>query len=93
MNQRDSAEILAMRALGWVISQPEDLGAFLNQSGVDPGQLSSLASDPAFLAAVMDFMLETDARVVGFCDANGLSYTEIGQARAQLPGGDLPNWT
>lgn len=93
MNQRDSAEILAMRALGWLIAQPDELGAFLNQTGIDPGQISALAAQPSFLAAVMDFVLEADARVIGFCDAQGLRYSEIGQARAHLPGGDVPNWT
>ena len=82
-----------MRALGWVISNPDELGAFLNQSGVETGQISVLASEPTFLAAVMDFLLEADVRVIAFCDAQGLSYAEIGLARAHLPGGDLPNWT
>jgi hypothetical protein len=93
LNQHDSAEILAIRVLGWLIAQPDELGAFLNQSGIDTGQIAAMASEPTFLAAVLDFLLEADVRVIAFCDDQGLNYGEIGQARARLPGGDLPNWT
>ena len=84
MNQHDSAEILAIRVLGWLIAQPDQLGAFLNQSGVDTGQIAAMASEPTFLAAVLDFLLEADARVIAFCDDQGLNYSEIGQARAEI---------
>ena len=45
------------------------------------------------IGAVLDFLLEDDARVIGFCDTAALPYTAVMQARAALPGGELPNWT
>jgi hypothetical protein len=46
-----------------------------------------------FLGAVLDFLMEDDARVIGFCDEAGLPYGAVMQARGALPGGDVPNWT
>lgn len=93
MNQQDSAETLAIGALTWLLGQPEDLGAFLAASGAGGAELAQAAGDPAFLGAVLDFLLEADARVVAFCDSAGLPYTAPMQARAALPGGREWHWT
>ena len=36
---RDAAEALALSALGWIAEDPERIGAFLGQSGLDPDVL------------------------------------------------------
>lgn len=92
-NRRDSAETLALQAFSWLLGQDDLVGAFLNATGAGQGQLSSLARDPVFLGAVLDFLMEDDARVIGFCDSASLPYVAVMQARAALPGGQLPNWT
>jgi len=46
-----------------------------------------------FLAAVMDFLLADDRRVLDFCAAQGLRPDAALRARAHLPGADLPHWT
>jgi len=93
MGPRESAEILALQAFSWLFGQENLVGAFLNATGADQGQLASLARDPVFLGAVLDFLMEDDARVIGFCDEAGLPYGAVMQARGALPGGDVPNWT
>lgn len=93
MNRQETAEILALRVLGWMASDPELIETFLNASGADQGQIAALARDPQFLAAVVDFCLETDARVIACAAALGLPPTEIAAARAGLPGGQDPHWT
>lgn len=92
MNRQEAAETLALEAFVWVLAS-EFLDAFLNATGVDHSQLASLAQDPVFLAGVLDFLMEDDARVIRFCDATTRSYLSVMQARARLPGGQLPNWT
>ncbi|WP_128253283.1 DUF3572 domain-containing protein [Falsirhodobacter deserti] len=90
---RDAAETTALRALAWLGSQPDLLPGFMAATGADPSSLRQAAGQPAFLGAVLDFILSEDAHVTAFCDAAGLPYTEPMRARAVLPGGDLPHWT
>ena len=93
MNRQESAEIIALRALGWLVSQPDELGGFLNASGAAPGDLAGLARDPQFLAALIDYLLETDDRVLACTADLGLPPTALGEARQGLPGGRDPHWT
>lgn len=93
MSGQESAEIAGLQALGWLVSQPDMLGAFLNASGAGQGDLARLARDPGFLAALVDFLMEDDARVIACCDALGWPYTALRDARAGLPGGLNPHWT
>lgn len=92
MNRQEAAETLALEAFVWVLGS-EFLDAFLNATGVDRGQLAALAQDSVFLAGVLDFLMEDDARVIGFCDATKRPYLSVMEARATLPGGQLPHWT
>ena len=93
MNRQEAAETLALRALGWLLSQPEELGGFLSASGAAPQDLAQLARDPVFLAALVDYLLETDDRVLACTKDLGLPPTALGEARHGLPGGRDPHWT
>ncbi|MEY3534262.1 MAG: hypothetical protein RI979_2286, partial [Pseudomonadota bacterium] len=52
-----------------------------------------LARDPVFLAALVDYLLETDDRVLACTKDLGLPPTALGEARHGLPGGRDPHWT
>jgi hypothetical protein len=93
MTRQDAAETLALQALGWLLAQPEELGGFLSASGAAPGDLAHLARDPVFLAALVDYLLETDDRVLACTKDLGLPATALGEARQGLPGGRDPHWT
>ena len=93
MNRQEAAETVALQALGWLLSQPEDLGGFLSASGAAPGDLAHLARDPVFLAALVDYLLETDDRVLACTKDLGLPAMALGEARQGLPGGRDPHWT
>lgn len=93
MNRQETAETVALQALGWLLGQPEELSGFLAASGASPGDLAHLAGEPQFLAALVDYLLETDARVLA-CSADlGLPPEALGAARQALPGGRDPHWT
>lgn len=92
MNKAE-AEALAIDALGWLAGQPEALGRFLASSGAGPTELRARAADPAFLGFVMDFMLSEEPLLLEFCGDRGLAHESPMQARAALPGGDIPHWT
>jgi alkanesulfonate monooxygenase SsuD/methylene tetrahydromethanopterin reductase-like flavin-dependent oxidoreductase (luciferase family) len=93
MNRQEAAEITALQALGWLVSQPDEVGGFLNATGAATADLAQAARDPRFLAAVMDFLLETDARVLACAADLGLPPTALAEARMGLPGGQDPHWT
>ena len=66
---------------------------FLGSSGASVGDLRERASDPVFLASVLEFLLMDDAWIVAACDALGVPYETPQAARAALPGGEQVHWT
>ena len=88
-----TAETLAVQALAWLAEDATRLGGFLAMTGAEAGTLRQAAGDPAFLGAVLDFLLTDDAHVLGFAAAADIAPETVAQARAALPGGDLPHWT
>lgn len=89
----ERAETVALQALGWLAGQEELFPLFLAATGASAAQVAEAAAEPGFLGAVLDFLLQEDAWVMGFCDVAGLGYDVPMQARAALPGGALPHWT
>ena len=88
-NPREVAEIVAIQALTFVAGDPERLGLFLAESGLGPETLRTAASNPQFLASVLDFVMRDDATVKAFADASQLHPTNVAAARQAL--GD-PDW-
>lgn len=87
------AEVLALQALEWLAGQDDLLAGFLGASGAALADVPTRAGDPAFLGAVLDFILTDDAWVLGFAAAIAVPPDQVLRARAGLPGGDLPHWT
>ena len=91
--QPEAAQVLALQALGWIASEDDVFPLFLTATGANLGELRARATDPEFLAAVLDFLLQDEGWVVAFCDAGGHPYSAPQSARAALPGGAVVNWT
>lgn len=91
--QRETAEILALDALGWLASDDELLGLFLGSSGAAVSDLKARAQDPDFLASVLDFLLTEDAWVLAAAKALGVVPERLAAARRALPGGATVDWT
>lgn len=90
---RENAEVLALRVLGWLAANDTLFPVFQGASGVSDEDIRAGAGDPAFLGALLDFVLLDDAWVVACCDALGLGYDSLQQARQALPGGEQVHWT
>ena len=91
--KQEIAETVGLQALAWLAGNDEIFPVFLGSSGASATDLKDRAQDPAFLAAVLDFICMDDAWVTGFCDNAGLGYDQPMRARHALPGGDEMNWT
>lgn len=90
---QESAEIVGLKALGWMAGNEELLPVFLGASGAGEDDFRAGARDPAFLGALLDFIMMDDVWVRAFCDAAELSYDQPMVARMSLPGGDQVHWT
>ncbi|HEY3680449.1 MAG TPA: DUF3572 domain-containing protein [Bradyrhizobium sp.] len=88
-NPREVAEIVAVQALGFIAGEPERLGQFLAESGIGPETLRTAASDPHFLASVLDFVMRDDATVKAFAEVSQLHPTNIAAAHQAL---NDPQW-
>ena len=91
--RHDSAQLLAIRALGWLAAEREILDAFLGQSGASVEDLRKGAAQPAFLCAVLDHILTEDRWVLACAGELGAPPSALVEARAVLGGGDLRHWT
>ncbi len=89
----DRAEIIALQALGWLVGNEELCPVFLGSTGGSEADLRARASDPDFLASVLEFITMDDAWVIAFCDSVGLAYDMPLRARYALPGAEQVNWT
>jgi len=90
---QDSAELLAIEALSWLVGNDELLPVFLGATGASEADLRSRAKDPEFLGSVLDFLLMDDAWIMAFCQSADYLPEFPMRARAALPGGAQVNWT
>jgi hypothetical protein len=88
-NPRQVAEIVAVQALSFIAGDPERLGLFLAESGIGPESLRAAATDPHFLANVLDFVMRDDATVKAFASVSQLHPTNIAAAHQAL---NDPQW-
>jgi Protein of unknown function (DUF3572) len=88
-NPRQVAEIVAVQALSFIAGDPERLGLFLAESGIGPETLRTAATDPHFLANVLNFVMRDDATVKAFAAASQLHPTNIAAAHQAL---NDPQW-
>ncbi len=91
--KRETAEVVGLQALAWMAGNEELLPVFLGATGASEADVRAGATDPAFLGALLDFIMMDDAWVTEFCDRAGLPYDQPMQARAALPGGEQMHWT
>lgn len=91
--EREAAETLGLRALGWIAGQDELVSTFLGNTGASADDLRERAMDPEFLGFVLDFLLSDESALLTFCEDANIKPDRPFRARAGLPGGDLPNWT
>lgn len=90
---QESAELLAIKALSWLVGHDELLPVFLGATGATEDDIRQRAKDPEFLASVLDFMLMDDVWIESFCQSTDYGFDFPVRARAALPGGAEVNWT
>jgi len=90
---QDLAETLALQALAHIIGEPDLCGKFLDLTGIGPSDLPARVSDGIFLAAVLEFLLGDEPRLLEFCSAMQIDPKQPALAHRLLQGGDTPDWS
>jgi len=84
--EREAAESLAIQVLTYLAAEPERLGRFLALSGVGPQQLRLAATEPGFLAGVLDYVSADESLLLEFADHAGVDPEDVVRAQAALSG-------
>ncbi len=84
----DTAEQIAIAALGFVAADPVLLPRFLAISGIEAEAVRAAAREPGFLAGVLQFLMAHEPTLAAFCEASGERPPRIAAALAALPFGD-----
>ena len=83
---RESAENLAISALAFLAGDPERLGRFLSLTGIGPDAIRKAATEPAFLAGVLDHVVSDETLLVAVAAHAGVSPFTVERAQAVLSG-------
>lgn len=82
----ETAETIALQALGHLAGTEEDFARFLTISGLDAGSLKARTGEPEVLAAVLDFLLRNEALLVDFCQSGSIDARDVHRAHHLLGG-------
>ena len=85
---RENAEALAIRALGFVAADPELLPRFLAITGIEAGAIRQAAREPGFLAGVLHFIAAHEPSLMRFSEETGIPPQQVSAALRALPFGD-----
>ena len=85
---RENAEALAIRALGFVAADPELLPRFLAITGIEAGAIRQAAREPGFLAGVLQFIAAHEPTLMRFSEETGVPPQQVSAALRALPFGD-----
>lgn len=85
---REQAEAVAVQALGFIAADPQLLPRFLAITGIEAQSIRHAASEPGFLAGVLQFILAHEPTLLRFSDESGIAPGEVGRALQALPTGD-----
>jgi hypothetical protein len=88
-DSREAAENVAIQALGYLAADPEQLDRFVALSGLDPASIRTAASQPGFLAGVLDHIAGNESLMIACAADLGLSPADLERARNALSG---PQW-
>ena len=83
---RESAEKLAIEALGFIASDPDRLGRFLAATGIGPADIRAAAREPLFLAGVLDHLASHESELMAFAEQSGSRPQDVIQSRDRLAG-------
>ncbi len=86
--KQNEAETIALNALSFLVGNETRLERFMSLSGMDATALKNNASDPVFLAGILDYLLQDETLVYMFAEEYNLAPALPTTARRTLVGGN-----
>jgi len=83
-SRADAPDIMALQALGWIVSDEARARRLLDLTGLDAGQLRARAGDPALWRAAFDFLAAHEPDLIACADALGLPPERLMQAAREI---------
>jgi len=83
---QEAAKTLAIQALAFIAEDEHHLAAFLSATGLTSQGIRQAASQPDFLAGVLDHMLSDERLLMAFADRAGINPAALAKARGALGG-------
>lgn len=83
----ETAAVLALGALGWILATPERARRLLDITGIDPDSLRAGLDDPAVMAATLTFLEAHEPDMIACADAIGTTPSRLADARRVLEAG------
>ena len=80
----EDAASLALRALGWILADQPRAQRFLDLTGLTPDRLRASLSEPATLAAVLDFLAAHEPDLTAAAEALEVEPARLVAAREGL---------
>jgi hypothetical protein len=84
---RESAEQMAVSALGFIAGDDERMSRFIALTGLDPSDLRRAAAEPGFFAQVLEHLAQDEEALVAFAQAENIRPDSIMTAIRLLGGG------
>ncbi len=81
---KDRAETIALQALAFLASEPEEIERFLHASGLEVADLRDHAGETDLLSAVLAFILADDTRITGLCQEIHITARDLHTAHHRL---------
>jgi len=92
-NTSEHALVMGLKALTYVVARDPLTQALMTTTGIGADDIRGQAQDPAFLGAVVDFLLARETDLLDFCAEEHYKPDSIVRLRAEMPGGLADVWT
>jgi Protein of unknown function (DUF3572) len=86
MQINGNASDIALKFIGFLVSDEERLERFCALSGMGEAELKSGLTDPVMQGFVLDYALSDESLLLAFAADHGLKPEAVVRARQQLPG-------
>lgn len=88
----EAAEILALKAVAFIIQNDELRDRFMALSGIDEGMIKNAVQDKVFLASVLEFFVNFEPDLIVFAESEDISPDVVINAWRSLGGGAGQDW-
>jgi hypothetical protein len=89
---RENISPIIVSILVFLADNDELLGQLVSSTGADHEDLVQNIESPDVQIALLDFLLDEEARVMSFCSIHQIEPATLWRLRQTLPGGNVPHW-